>query len=138
MAAESPIFCDHPGTCFSVPVLFGETCPPFMEVRAEDNRLFMAFSLLFAILAVFSTQRLGKVHLPAVVFRYYSPRRCFARNSVFTSSKGHSYASGSELLTASLHALIIAINKVWKPFYHSNSLGFFSSLFMNPYLWSAY
>ncbi|KAM7430371.1 hypothetical protein ABFA07_018897 [Porites harrisoni] len=30
-----------------------------MEVRADDNRVFMAFSLLFAILAVLSTQRLG-------------------------------------------------------------------------------
>ena len=39
-----------------------------MEVRADDIRVFMAFSLLFAILAVLSTQRLGKVQLLAVVF----------------------------------------------------------------------
>ena len=39
-----------------------------MEVRADDNRVFMAFSLLFAILAVLSTQRLGKVQLLAVAF----------------------------------------------------------------------
>ena len=56
-----------------------------MEVRADDNRVFMAFSLLFAILAVLSTQRLGKVQLLAVVFAIIllaGPRRCLARNSL--------------------------------------------------------
>lgn len=71
-AGESPVrYSGNYFICFlfiRVPVLFGETCPPFMEVRADDNRVFMAFSLLFAILAVLSTQRLGKVQLLAVVF----------------------------------------------------------------------
>ena len=71
-AAESPVrYSGNYFICFlfiPAPVLFGETCPPFMEVRADDNRVFMAFSLLFAILAVLSTQRLGKVQLLAVVF----------------------------------------------------------------------
>lgn len=41
-----------------VPVSHGRD--RFMELRAEDGRVFMAFSLMFFILAVLSTQRLGE------------------------------------------------------------------------------
>lgn len=51
-----------------VPVSFGHVF--FMELHADDGddgRMFMAFSLIFVILAALSTQRLGKFYFAAVV-----------------------------------------------------------------------
>ena len=40
----------------------------FMELRADDNRVFMAFSVLFVFLAALSTQRLGEFYFTTVTF----------------------------------------------------------------------
>ena len=39
-----------------------------MELRADDNRVFMAFSVVFVVLAALSTQRLGKFYFTIITF----------------------------------------------------------------------
>lgn len=57
-----------------------------MEVRADDKRVFMAFSLLFAILAVLSTQRLGKVqYYLQLLLLLFSSQVFGSKQSIFNS-----------------------------------------------------
>lgn len=58
-------FLPFPVPVYLVPVSNGRD--RFMELRADDGRVFMAFSLIFLILAVLSTQRLGECTLNVCV-----------------------------------------------------------------------